>query len=152
TASQLVARIDSALYAGKKHKHQPDARVHVADATTATPDHAWAERIPGILEHKSIEAFYQPVISLGSRVIHGFEALARPTDGSDIDHVDEMFAAAKRLGYLRNLDWICRRAALEGGNRMAHTVPLFVNVSLSSLMDPVHDVDQMLLLCEWASR
>jgi len=69
----------------------------------------------------------------------------RPVPVAEID-------AAKRLGYLRDLDWLCRRAALEHGDASVRSSTLFINVSLASLLDPLHGVDQIVLLCECAGR
>jgi EAL domain-containing protein (putative c-di-GMP-specific phosphodiesterase class I) len=63
-----------------------------------------------------------------------------------------MFESAKRMGYLRELDWISRRAAMEGGSNDSREKPLFINVSATSLLDRVHDVDQLLMLAQWARR
>ena len=76
----------------------------------------------------------------------------RPAGGDLNAGVEALFAAAERLGYGRDLDWLCRRAA----RREARTLPagstIFINVGVSALLDPVHDVDQMLLLVGWAGR
>ncbi len=54
---------------------------------------------------------------------------------------------------LRDLDWLGRRAALGGAGRVLQRGDaLFVNISSVALLDPVHDVDQMLLLCRWSGR
>jgi EAL domain-containing protein (putative c-di-GMP-specific phosphodiesterase class I) len=56
------------------------------------------------------------------------------------------------MGLGRDLDWLCRRAALVGARTMPAGIPLFINCGLSGLIDPVHRVDQMLLLCEAVGR
>jgi EAL domain-containing protein (putative c-di-GMP-specific phosphodiesterase class I) len=113
---------------------------------------AWAHRISALIRTAGIEAFYQPIVNLRDLSVVAFEALARPLDGGPSEPIDGMFDTAKSLGLLRDLDWVCRRAAMEGGNLASRSHPLFVNVSLPALLDPVRGVDQMMLLCHWSGR
>jgi EAL domain-containing protein (putative c-di-GMP-specific phosphodiesterase class I) len=66
--------------------------------------------------------------------------------------VEDLFTAAQRLGYSRDLDWVSRRAALECSRNLPEESLLFVNVSARALLDPVHASDQMLMLLRWADR
>src|SRR5207245_8246675 len=50
------------------------------------------------------------------------------------------------------LDWFSRRAALASAAELPEGELLFINVNVSALLDPLHDVDQMLLLLRWAGR
>src|SRR5258706_14464323 len=49
----------------------------------------------------------------------------------------------------RDLDWACGGAALQGAAAIPTDLPLFVNAGVWALIDPLHDVDQMLLLLDW---
>jgi diguanylate cyclase (GGDEF)-like protein len=153
TAAELVARVDSALYEGKRSKKVAPNGIHIAaDEGGEKTDVPWAKRIPQLLARREIESVYQPIMRMADLHLYGYEALARPLGGAAGMAVDGMFEAAGRLGYLRDLDWISRRAALEGGDQPSRDFPLFVNVSLSALLDPVHDVDQMMMLAWWSGR
>jgi len=99
-----------------------------------------------------VAAVYQPIVDLRSGTMLGFEALARPRPQQADLGVDGLFATAERLGEGRNLDWLCRRAAVRDGHGLPAAALLFINVSVSALLDPVHGVDQMLLLLQWARR
>ena len=66
--------------------------------------------------------------------------------------VEGMFSAAVRMGLGRDLDWLCRRAAIHDAHHLPKDSLLFVNVGVTALLDPLHDVDQMLLLCRWGGR
>ena len=82
----------------------------------------------------------------------GYEALARPSGFGVRSSVEELFDAAKRLGFTRDLDWLCRRVAVHGATSLPSGALLFINVSVHALLDPLHDVDQMQLLMRWAGR
>lgn len=153
SASELIARVDSALYERKKRKALDSNHIIVArDDSTRPGTMAWTDRIPRLLAGRNIDAAFQPIFELGERRVAAYEALARPADDPKCESVEGLFDAAKRLGYLRDLDWLCRRAALEQGDAAVRRWPLFINVSLASFLDPIHSVDQMVLLCQWAGR
>ncbi|HEV3231114.1 MAG TPA: bifunctional diguanylate cyclase/phosphodiesterase [Candidatus Dormibacteraeota bacterium] len=153
TAAEMIARIDDALYEGKRGKSADLDRIHVAaSVVTEGAELPWAERLPRLIERRAIQSVYQPIVRLDDRSVFAFEALARPADDPRCERVDGMFDTAKRLGYLRDLDWLCRRAALEGGDHTSRVRPLFINISVPSLLDPVHGADQMVLLSRWAER
>jgi EAL domain-containing protein (putative c-di-GMP-specific phosphodiesterase class I) len=95
---------------------------------------------------------FQPVVDLATGRTAGYEALGRPAGGDPDADVEPLFDAAERLGYGRDLDWLCRRVALQEARSLPAGSTLFVNVGVSALLDPVHDVDQMLLLLRWAGR
>jgi EAL domain-containing protein (putative c-di-GMP-specific phosphodiesterase class I) len=56
------------------------------------------------------------------------------------------------MGLGRDLDWLCRRAALAGATWIPTGTPLFINCGVSGLIDPVHRVDQMLLVLDAVKR
>ncbi|HXA30372.1 MAG TPA: EAL domain-containing protein [Candidatus Angelobacter sp.] len=110
----------------------------------------WAATLDQVLAERSIVAVYQPIVRLDDGTVHGYEALARPTGYMPESSVEGLFAAAHRLGMIRDLDWLSRRAALASASLLPPGRPVFVNVSAAALLDPVHGVDQMLLLLRWA--
>ena len=116
----------------------------------AAPRQGWDELVPQLFEPGRIEAVYQPIVRLSDGEAAAYEALARPTGFSPDTDVDGLFAAARAAGLHRDLDWLCRRAALRGASGLPPDAPVFVNVSAWSLIDPMHDVDQMLLMLDWA--
>jgi EAL domain-containing protein (putative c-di-GMP-specific phosphodiesterase class I) len=97
-------------------------------------------------------AVFQPVVDLVTGATVGFEALGRPPGWGAHLGVDGLFTAAERLGRGRDLDWICRRAAVQRGADLPPGSTLFVNIGVTALLDPIHGVDQMLLLLRWARR
>lgn len=153
SASDFVSRIDGALYEGKRQKRPQPNSVHVATTSISrSAETNWSQRIPRLVSERLIRANYQPIVRLEDMRVFGYEALARPVDDSEGTEIEGMFEAASRLGHLRDLDWACRRAALEGGVDSSSEHPIFVNISLSALLDPIHGADQMVMLAEWSGR
>jgi len=142
---------DDALYQAKRAgKDRVVVIEHGSRIRSARSQSAWAETLVDALDERVIESVYQPIVALDSRITVAYEALARTSGLAPTTSVEGLFHAAQRLGRMRDLDWICRRAALEGMRDLQEPLGLFINVSTVTLLDPLHDVDQMLLLCDWA--
>ena len=97
----------------------------------------------------AIEAAYQPVVSLETGQVLGYEAYAR-----GVRPPLELLRAARDQRCAGDLDWLCRAAAITGALRagLGHSLTLFVNVEPDSdvLVPPAH-VD-LLLRAESALR
>lgn len=146
--SELTARADDALYASKK---QGRDRITVAEwnRSAPPPPSGWTLAVRQLVEDGAVLTAYQPIIDLDTEAELGYEALARTSGRSTTIPIGEVFANAKRMGMTRELDWLCRRAALRSAGRVPASCLLFLNVSLAALLDPLHDVDQMLLLLDY---
>jgi len=151
---------DEALFRAKRHGRDrvEGARSNLAgsgdglergSAAMAHPAQ-WAATLDQVLAERAIVAVYQPIVRLDDGSVHGYEALARPSGAAPESSVEGLFAAAHRLGMIRDLDWLSRRAAVASAQLLPPGHPIFVNVSAAALLDPVHNVDQMLLLLRWA--
>jgi diguanylate cyclase (GGDEF)-like protein len=157
-AAAVWRAADEALFRAKRHGRDrvEGARSHAL--TAAADDRAtamahpaqWAATLAQVLAERAIVAVYQPIIRLDDGGVHGYEALARPAGFEPESSVEGLFAAAHRLGMIRDLDWLSRRAAVASAGLLPPGRPIFVNVSAAALLDPVHNVDQMLLLLRWA--
>ena len=151
SSASLLGRADAALYEAKVAGRDRTVQAVAAPGQAQQADHpqTWAKLMPQVIEQRSIRFGYQPIVSLTDRKLFGYEALARP-HGAGIElSVEGFFAAAHRMGYGRDLDWLCRRICLESSRDEIVTGPLFMNVGVPALLAPVHDVDQMLLLLDW---
>lgn len=144
----LTARADAAL---QRSKHAGTGKVTVV-ATPHEPVQSWSHMLPRLLARHEVRTVYQPIRRLDGLEVVGYEALARPVGFANKASVFELFDAAKRLGLSRDLDWLCRRSAVHGATTLPSSALLFMNVSVQTLLDPLHDVDQMLLLMRWAGR
>jgi diguanylate cyclase (GGDEF)-like protein len=130
-------------------------RVECARADTPPAAHTptrWDELAAQLVDARDIDSVYQPVVRLHDHSIVGYEALARPFGAAHDLSVEELFAAAHRIGLSRELDWLSRRAAVRGARALPAGAPLFINCSIDALLNPVHGVDQMLLVLDWAER
>lgn len=84
-----------------------------------------------ILENQRIKPVFQPIVSLKSGEIIGYEALSRIVDPEEISYSEELFHLAGIYGKVWELEQLCRRKALEkyyGFRRKDHK-KLFINVS-----------------------
>ena len=147
--ASLIGRADAALYEAKVAGRD---RVVVASVdrteTALTAAQGWARLVPETLASREVRFAHQPVVDLRTRAVLAYEGLARPgTPDSDIS-VEGFFAAAQRLGYGRDVDWMCRRACLEQSRSLLSDQVLFINVGVPALLSPMHPVDQMVLVTQ----
>jgi diguanylate cyclase (GGDEF)-like protein len=146
-------RADEALY---QAKHAGGDRVigssYEAGESGDIAERSYSDVITRVLEGGVLATVFQPVVSLFDGSVLGYEALARPEGFAAMDSVDEVFEAARTSGHIRDLDWICRRRAIEDAKQLPEAVMLFLNISASSLIDPIHGVDRFLDLLRKAGR
>jgi diguanylate cyclase (GGDEF)-like protein len=134
-ASTLVELADSALYSAKRAGRDRTRRFDAEHVPAS-----WSRRQDGevrdLLElERPIEPVFQPVVSLGTGRVIGFEALARFRIAPQrAPHV--WFAQAHGCGLGAELEAAAIRAALESVGRPLET-HLAVNVSPSALNSPV---------------
>ena len=63
-----------------------------------------------------------------------------------------MFAAAQRMGWLLNLDWFCFRSAIEFATSLPTGTDLFVNITLTGLLDASRGPDWLELVLDFEKR
>jgi diguanylate cyclase (GGDEF)-like protein len=148
TWSAADAALDRAKQWGGDRVESAGAMIRPAPGRTSR----WDEQIVELIDSRGLDSSYQPIVRLHDRAVVGYEALGRPLGAAPDSSVEGLFAAAHRKGWSRELDWFCRRAAIEGARELPPDVPLFINCSSGALLNPIHDVDQMMLLLSWASR
>ena len=164
-ADGLVARADAALYEAKRSgRDRTVTALATGAAARAGSGRAgwtrWTGMVPGLLADGRVVAHFQPVVDLrlwldagsprrpGPGMVAGYEALARVAGRTVDREVDGLFAAAQYRGLARDLDWAARRAAARGAIGMPDGALLFVNVGVSSLLDPFDDVEHLILLLQ----
>jgi diguanylate cyclase (GGDEF)-like protein len=146
-------RADEALYAAK---HGGGDRVVGRSYETGEAgdiaDRSYTDVIAHVLEGGVLATVFQPVLNLFDGAVLGYEALARPEGFAAMDSVDEVFEAARTSGHIRDLDWICQCRAVEDAKQLPKDAHLFLNISASSLIDPLHGIDRLLKLLRSAGR
>jgi EAL domain-containing protein (putative c-di-GMP-specific phosphodiesterase class I) len=82
----------------------------------------------------AVTSVYQPIVELDTGEVLAYEALARGPAGTALESPDAMFAAAAADGWLEDLDWNCRVAAVTGAaGAVGRRRTLFVNVEPATL-------------------
>lgn len=155
TSESLMLRADAALYEAKRGGRNRSVLAPAPGSTSShvvPPSTMWTGVAFDLLREGRIGSVYQPVVRLGDRVVVGYEALARPGHIDALGGVEGLFVAAQRMGMTREVDYVCRRSALEGARGLPAELPLFINISVAALLDPEHDPDQLLFLAHLAGR
>jgi diguanylate cyclase (GGDEF)-like protein len=146
-------RADESLY---EAKHAGGDRVAGRSYETGEAgdiaERSYSDVIIRVLEGGLLTTVFQPVVNLFDGAVLGYEALARPEGFAAMDSVDEVFEAARTSGHIRDLDWVCQCRAIEDAQQLPREANLFLNISASSLIDPVHGVDRLLNLLRSAGR
>jgi EAL domain-containing protein (putative c-di-GMP-specific phosphodiesterase class I) len=93
---------------------------------------------------------FQPIVSLSTKTVFGYEALLRSSEPS-LPHPADVLEAAERLGATKRLGRAVRAFAAQRGSQLEHDWLLFVNLHPSELLDP-DLTDPSSLLMSMASR
>src|SRR5690349_4627721 len=98
-----------------------------------------ARTIRHIPDERAIFPVYQPIVDLASGELVAVEALARGPAGSAVETPDRLFAAARRAGYLPEVDMLCGARALEVARDAPDLVPplVFVNAEPAAFARPL---------------
>jgi diguanylate cyclase (GGDEF)-like protein len=115
-------------------------------------DRSYSGVVTRLFEGGDLTTMFQPIVDLFDGSVMGYEALARPDGFAAMDSVEAVFEAARTSGQIRDLDWVCRRRAVEDARQLAEGTVIFLNISAASLLDPLHSVDQLLLLLRMGER
>lgn len=94
--------------------------------------------LPSLLDGSAeMYPHFQPIVDLGSGLVHGVEALIRGRIGDRLVSGGEIVGAATAHGQLFTLDQRARNLALEHGSRVLGPGEiLFVNFNPSAIYDP----------------
>lgn len=98
------------------------------------------ESLNYILENKLIYPVFQPIISLQSGDVLGFEALSRISQEGLFDNVELMFRFAEQSGNVWMLEQLCRQSILKELSKQkeifdSYHAKLFMNVNPNVLHD-----------------
>lgn len=93
-------------------------------------DTAIKKQLDYILEEKKIHPVYQPIVSLKTGDILGYEALSRIDLNPCAFNVEEMFQYAQEYQCLWDLEYICRKKNLKEVKNDIENKKLFINLPL----------------------
>jgi EAL domain-containing protein (putative c-di-GMP-specific phosphodiesterase class I) len=110
-------------------------------APAETKPFSRAKHLDRILEKRAITPVFQPLVDLRTHQVIAYEALSRGPAGSPMQRPDVLFEAARDLGRVNELDWVCRAVALEAAleAKLSQGITLFMNVEPDVLGSPVPD-------------
>ena len=89
-----------------------------------------------ILEEKAIETVFQPIISLQTGQVYGYEALTRGPINTVLHNPENLFDYALKNGKLWELENLCRANALKCAYELQAEGKLFLNVNPNIMNDP----------------
>lgn len=91
-----------------------------------------------ILQGERIRTVFQPIISLKSAEVYGYEALSRITGASVFGGPAELFQAARQYGLICDLERLCRSKALRRAHELSIDKMISLNICPSVLSAPQH--------------
>ncbi|MDO8825101.1 bifunctional diguanylate cyclase/phosphodiesterase [Methylophaga sp.] len=89
-----------------------------------------------ILATAALTPIFQPIVSLKSHQIYGYEALIRGPSDSVLHSPINLFDAASRHGRLAELDLLCREIAIARFGELNLNAKLFINTIPAALLQP----------------
>lgn len=91
-----------------------------------------------------VTSVYEPIVSVASKTVYGYEALARGPEGSELHSPLALFGAAEREGLVYELDCLCRESGLEGATELPSGTRLFLNMRPTAIHDPQFRPDRVI--------
>lgn len=88
-----------------------------------------------VVKKEKLKSVFQPIFSLQDGRVLGYEALSRCADENVDLSIGQIFEMADKLGYLWDLEKLCRRKALEAAINMPQEKKLFLNVDANVILD-----------------
>ena len=146
---QMVLHADAALYSGKRHGRtnvqafDPERHSVAEDARPLAELAAAVERVTtgGLLR-----PVYQPIHSLESGRVIGFEGLVRLDPSAGFPDPSSLFVAAEATRRTIELDMVCARTVLAGAGHLGPDQYLAINLSPRTLeADAFHAVELVAL-------
>ncbi|MBN2419384.1 MAG: EAL domain-containing protein, partial [Deltaproteobacteria bacterium] len=92
-----------------------------------------------IIEKRRIKTVFQPIISLKTAEVYGYEALSRIVGPSVFSGPGFLFDAAKRQKLITQLEKLARETALNRANELCIDKQVFLNIAPSGIDLPEHE-------------
>jgi diguanylate cyclase (GGDEF)-like protein len=134
TADMLLRDADLAMYAAKEDRTGSHSVFEPEMQHRVRARHSLAAALSHSIERGEISVAYQPIVSLASGAVSGFEALARWTrDGTDLRLPTEFLELAEQTGMMAPIGRFVLADALTRANAWrAHDPNIRVSVNLSA--------------------
>jgi len=94
-----------------------------------------AQALRGIIEGERLTVHFQPIVDTSRQAIHGYEALVRGPEATAWHSPVRLFEVATRVGYLVELDLLCRRLAIQRFVSLGLPGRLFLNVMPTTIVE-----------------
>jgi diguanylate cyclase (GGDEF)-like protein len=133
---QIIHQADAALYAGKRHGRTNVQRFDPARHGVADDERTLAQleaAVTRVASQDLLQAVYQPIYSLTTGQIVGFEGLVRPSADSGFSSPTSLFVAAEATRRTVELDIVCAKAVLAGAAELGEGRYLSINLSPRTL-------------------
>ncbi|MEE3330946.1 MAG: EAL domain-containing protein [Myxococcota bacterium] len=93
-------------------------------------------RILDLVLDRQVTSVYEPIVTVESKTVFGYEALARGPQGSDLHAPLVMFSLAEEEDLVFELDCLCRTSGLKGAVGLPEGTKLFLNIRPTTIHDP----------------
>lgn len=146
---QIIHHADAALYAGKRHGRTNVQRFDPARHGIAEDSRSLGQleaAVVRVATEDLLTAVYQPIYSLTTGRIVGFEGLVRPAPESGFSNPTSLFVAAEATRRTVELDVVCARAVLAGAGALGDERYLSINLSPRTLESDAFSVQEILAL------
>ena len=93
----------------------------------------------GILDvvlERRVTSVYEPIVTVESKTVHGYEALARGPVGTEFHAPLTLFGMAEEEDLVFELDCLCRTSGLKGAVGLPSGTKLFLNIRPTTIHDP----------------
>ena len=147
---QLVHQADAALYWGKRHGRTD---VQLFDPTRhgiaedSRPLDELAAAVSRVAAQRLLTPVYQPIFSLRTGEVLGYEGLVRPLPEAGFPNPSAMFVAAESTGRTVELDLASLETVIAGASGLEERLYLSVNLSPRSLETDAFNPFELLELC-----
>jgi EAL domain-containing protein (putative c-di-GMP-specific phosphodiesterase class I)/GGDEF domain-containing protein len=122
--------------------------IHEAKRETDSEFRRLQAEFRDILAWHKITAHYQPIVSLSTGSIYGYEALARGPKESHFATPNRLWEFAEKENQLYALEKVARQRAIEGFLSNGSNWKLFINLNASVIHDPQFTPGQTLAFLE----
>jgi diguanylate cyclase (GGDEF)-like protein len=95
-----------------------------------------AKKFKELLSNHELRSVYQPIVSLSSGEILGWEALTRGPENSYFSNPDVIFSFAEEIELLCTTEMVCRETAINNFGKLGPEQKLFLNVNPRTMTDP----------------